>query len=79
MDQIVGPLLQNGLPGIAILVLLWVCKTLWDSNNTLQASRLAEKDQRLEDTKQAMASVVSALKTIDSTIAALQSFGGDRK
>lgn len=76
MDQVTALLLQSGLPGVAILVLLWVCKTLWDENKSLQAARLADKDERLEDTKSAMASVTSAVDTVKATISALQTLSG---
>lgn len=76
MDQVTALLLQSGLPGVAILVLLWVCKTLWDENKSLQSARLADKDERLEDTKSAMASVTSAVDTVKATISALQTLSG---
>jgi hypothetical protein len=76
LDQVTALLLQSGLPGVAILVLLWVCKTLWDENKSLQAARLADKDERLEDTKSAMASVTSAVDTVKATISALQTLSG---
>jgi hypothetical protein len=76
MDQITALLLQSGLPGVVILVLLWVCKNLYDDNKALQLARLAEKDERLEDTKSAMASVTSAVDTVKATISALQTLSG---
>lgn len=76
MDQVTALLLQSGLPGVVILVLLWVCKNLYDDNKALQVARLADKDERLEDTKQAMASVTSAVDTVKATISALQTLSG---
>lgn len=67
---LLGQIAQQGLLGAVCVVLLWVCKTLWDRNNELQQARLDDKDKRLDDTKQMMTTVTAALKTVDTMIGA---------
>ncbi len=68
---LLGQIAQQGLLGLVCVILLWVCKTLWDQNRELQQARLDDKDKNLEDTKQMMNAVTAALKTIESMLNAV--------
>ncbi len=69
---IVAPLFQQGITGVVAVILLFVCRTLWQENKALQAARIEDAEKRVEDTKQAAASVNAALRTIETAVALIQ-------
>lgn len=49
MDQIAPVLLQNGLSGVVILVLLFVVRQLFEDGKLKDKALLDEKDRRITD------------------------------
>ena|SRR5580765_5593135 len=86
MDAVAGKLLEHGIPGIFILVLLYECWTLWRANIALtnQIARLQEafaaqlakvQEERIADVKSQTTAFVNntnALERSTTTLAQLQ-------
>lgn len=68
MDQAIAVLLQNGLSGVAIVILLFVIKNLYNQNSELQEKRIAEMQKNIliiEQNKVALETLTQILKVKD--------------
>lgn len=52
MDQVFSILLQNGLPGVIIVALLYAVGKLWVANNEIQEKRIAESRDSIKAIEQ---------------------------
>lgn len=71
MDQVTGVLLQNGLSGVVILVLLFVTRQLWSDGKDKDKALAEEKDKRLSDalsSQQAVFAAIGALKDLQGAL-----------
>lgn len=64
MDQIAPVLLQNGLSGVVILVLLFVVRQLFEDGKLKDKALLDEKDKRISDATAYANALATGIRTM---------------